>query len=273
MTRKYMSDLLLDAGDNLVLIFPQANDARIDIGPQGEVGVPLGRAFFFKVSTASRLIRKYDLFSTLAALTGVTYNYLGDTGHGTGSDVLRISEDDWWAYHFGYSPLQDWLRVYRRMGAQAHETGWEYVTPDRPDPTATPGDPYGFIRGAEVYNYFDPTAETETVSFRNDKAGQLWQFGLYNEHPDLLIDPEMLLVGKAYRLLPIVTEEIMSKVLYGDPGYRRRMVTIGAVRNIREEAFIPREWKLVGNEMYVTWDERTGVPVPAGLAKRIVEGR
>ena len=51
------------------------------------------------------------------------------------------------------------------------------------------------------------------------------------------------------------------------------MITIDGVRAYREEAYIPREWKLAGNEMYVTWDKHTGVPVPEGLAKTIVEGR
>ena len=266
-----ISEVLLNAGDNLVVLFPEENTAEVNIGKQGAIGVPLARAYFFKVSVASRLVRIYDLFDPLAPQTGVTYNYLGDTGHGSGNDILRLSEDDWWAYHFGYSPLQDSLRVYRRIGNQPNETGWEYVTPDRPDPTR--GDPYGFIRGVEVEDYYDPPVKTETLAFRNDKAGQLWQFGLYNEHPELTIDPAILIVGKAYRLIPIVDKSVMLKILYGEPGYQRRMITIDGVRAYREEAYIPREWKLAGNEMYVTWDKHTGVPVPEGLAKTIVEGR
>jgi len=264
-----ISEVLLNGGDNLVILFPQENTAEVDIGKQGKIGVPLARAFFFKISVASRLVRIYDLFNALASETGVTYNYLGDTGHGSGNDILRLSEDDWWAYHFGYAPLQDRLRIYRRIGNQPNETGWEYVTPDRPDPTQ--GDPYGFIRGVEVEDYYDPPVETETLSFRNDKDGELWQFGLYNEHPELTIDPSMLIVGKAYRLLPIVKTSEMLKVLLGERP--RRMITIDGVRAYREEAYIPREWKYAGNEMYVTWDKHTGVPVPAGLAKPIVEGR
>jgi len=109
--KKYMSDVTLGPGDNLVIVFPEGNDARIEMEKGGILGVPYGRAFFFKVVLASQLRFHYDLFDTLAALTGLDYDYLGDTGHGTGNDILRIQDDDWWIYHFGYSPLQDSLRV------------------------------------------------------------------------------------------------------------------------------------------------------------------
>lgn len=272
-----MSDVLLNTGDNLILVFPESNDARVDVG-KGEIGVPYGRAFFFKVILASNLRYHYDRFANLDPLTGVGYDYLGDggpPGHGVGNDILRIGEDDWWIYHFGYSPLQDTLRVYRRIQGRANETGFEYAQPNQPDPTL--GDVYGYIKGAEVFNWFDPPAETETVSFRNKNEGQMWQFGLYNEHQDLEIDPAILVGGKAYRLDPVIDPKSIERMLKGDPApFRRRVITVDGMRDWREEAYIPREWKIVGNERYVTWEDITGVPRPGRAVPRatpIVEGR
>jgi len=268
--REYLSDILLNTGDNLVIVFPEPTDAEVSRG-NGRIGVPYGRAFFFKVVLAGNLRFFYDLFDNLDPETGVNYGYLGDTGHGTGNDVLRIEEDDWWVYHFGYSPLQDTLRGYRRVHGRANETGFEYQTPNRPDPTL--GDNFGYIRGAEVYNWFDPPVETETVMFRNDRDGQLWEFGLYNEHPDLRIDPAIFIGGKAYRVVPVTDSESMEKMLKGDPApFRRRVITIDGIRDWREEAYIPLEWKEVGNEMYVTWQDITGVPRPE-RARPAVRGR
>ncbi len=269
--REYISDVLLDTGDNLVLIFPEPTDAEVPLGDTGRIGVPYARAFFFKVAVASRLKFHYDLFETLAVTTGVTWNYLGATSFGVGADILRISSDDWWIYHFGYAPLQDTLRVYRRIGSMPNETGFEYVTPDLPNPIL--GSTFGYIKGAEVYNWFDPPVETETIAFRNDKIGRLWYFGLYNESRELEIDPALDIVGKAYRLIPITKQENMIKMLKGDPApFRRRMITVNGLRNYREEAYIPIEWKVAGNEMYVTWEDITGVAPPV-RAKRIVRNR
>jgi len=269
--REYMSDVLLSPGDNLILLFPESNDARLDIG-KGELGLPYARAFFFKVIIAGALRYRYDLFDNLDPVTGVGYNYLGDAGHGAGNDILRLREDDWWLYHFGYSPLQDTLRVYRRIQGRANETGFEYVQPNQPDPLL--GDPYGYIKGAETFNYFDPPTETETVSFRNNNTGQMWQFGLYNDHPDLRIDPALLVQGKAYRLDPVVNPSSMDKMLKGDPApFRRRIITVDGMRDWREEAYIPNEWKAAGNERYVTWEDITGVPAPKSLAKPVVRDR
>jgi len=268
---KYMSEVLLETGDNLIIVFPEPGDAEVEVGRKGHLGVPYGRAFFFKVILASKLRYHYDLFNNLSPLAGVTYNYLGDAGHGAGNDILRIGNDDWWMYHFGYSPLQDTLRVYRKVNARHSETGFEYTTPDRPNPAL--GDPYGYIKGAQVFNWFDPPAETETVMFRNDRDGELWWFGLYNEHQDLEIDPALWVDGKAYRVDPIVDVESMEKLLKGAPApFRRRIITVDGLRDFREEAYIPIEWKEAGNELYCTWEDITGVPRPK-RATPVVRGR
>jgi len=140
---RYISQLLLKPGENLVVLFAEGNDAKVK-----NVGVPLTRAFFFKVAVEVELRYRYQLFGQLEPQQGKDYNYLGDAGHGSGNDILRIEDDDWWVYHFGYAPLQDDLRVYKRLSAEVGITGFEYPTPDLPDPTV--GSPFGYIKGREV---------------------------------------------------------------------------------------------------------------------------
>lgn len=253
---KHISQVLLSLGDNLVVLFAEGNDAKIN-----DCGVPLGRAFFFKVAAETELRRRYQLFAQLEPQTGVNYNYLGDVGHGAGNDILRINDDDFWVYHFGYSPKQDDLRVYKRLATEVGITGFEYTTPDLPNPVV--GTPYGYIKGREVRDYYDPPLCTETLMFRNDSRGQLWHFGLWNESIDLetgQIDPLLLIRGKAYRLIPIIKKDMMTRILHGE--IPRHMITFDGIKNIREETYIPLSWKKAGNEMYVTWAQITGVPRP-----------
>jgi len=269
--KKFMSEVVLSSGDNLIIVFPEGNDARIEMPGGGEVGVPYGRAFFFKVVLASNFRYHYDLYGNLEKLTGLDYAFLGDTGPGAGNDILRIQDDDWWVYHFGYSPLQDTLRVYRKVEARANESGLEYTQPNEPNPTL--GDQYGYVKGAEVYNWFDPPAKTETIAFRNRREGRLWRFGLYNEHQDLGIDPAIMICGRAYRLDPVIEHDSMEKMLKGDPApFRRRIFTVDGLKDWREEAYVPNEWKQTKNELYVTWQDITGVPRPI-RATKVVRGR
>lgn len=255
--KKLMSDVLLEAGDNLVLLFPTRN-----AGAVGGETPPAGRAFFFKVLAWGNLKQVYSDIMTaetatyLATETGVDYGYLGTTGLDSGKDLLRIKDDPWWIYHFGYSPLQSTLRVYPRLEIGHNISGWEYKIKDEPDPTA--GDDFGYsVRGSEVLDYEDPPALTETIAFRSKEEGRLWQFGFYNESDELRIYPIIYLKGKAYRVIPIVNRATMEKMITAS--IPRHLVTIGGLDKYTEETIIPSEWKAVGNEMEVTFEEVTGV--------------
>jgi len=256
MVKKQISDVLLYTGDNLILLFPTKSAA----GVAGE-SPPAGRAFFFKVLAVSRLNQRYTEIMTAEAEdyldteTGVDYGYLGDGGIGEGDDILRIEDDPWWIYHFGYSPLQESLRVYRKLEIGPNMTGWEYRIRDEPDPTA--GDDYGFIKGAEVVNYWDPPVETETIAFRSKEEGRMWQFGFFNDSDELRIIPVLNIVGRAYKVIPIIKEPTMVKLLTGQ--IPSRLVTVDGLHSYTEETIIPKEWKAVDNEMEVTFEDLTGV--------------
>ena len=254
--KKQMSDVLLYTGDNLILLFPTKK-----AGAVAGQSVPAGRCFFFKILGATRLNRIYKEILTgvaatyLATQTGLDYGYLGETGLGSGDDVLRIEDDPWWLYHFGYAPAQDSLRVYKKLEIGPNITGWEYRIRDEPDPTA--GDDYGFIPGREVVNYYDPPVTTETIAFRSKEKGRMWQFGFYNDSDELRINPVLNIKGRAYKVIPVIREDTKEKMLIGL--IPRRLITVDGIKDYTEETIIPNEWKAVGNEREVTFADLTGI--------------
>jgi hypothetical protein len=256
MEKETIKERLLGTGDNLILLFATKESG----GVSGE-RPPAGRAFFFKVLAATELQRKYTDIMTaetadyLDTETGVDWGYLGDTGIGSGDDVLRIEDDDWWIYHFGYAPLQWSLRVYKRLDVGDPQTGWEYSLSDEPDPTN--GDRYGFIAGREVIDYWDPPKDTETVAFRSREEGRMWNWGFYNESDERQINPILNIIGAAYKTIPIVKSTIQDKLITGE--IPRRLITVDGIKNFNEETIIPKAWKAVGNEREVTFEQITGV--------------
>ncbi len=251
-----IKERLLGTGDNFILLFATKESG----GVSGEKP-PAGRAFFFKTLASIELNRIYREIMTaetadyLATETGIDWGYLGSTGIGSGDDILRIENDPWWMYHFGYSPLQWSLRVYKRLDVGDPITGWEYSLSDEPDPTA--GDDYGYVSGRECLDYWDPPITTETVAFRSKDNGRMWDWGFYNESDERQINPILHIVGAAYKIIPIVKTTIQDKLITGE--IPRRLITVDGLKNFTEETIIPKEWKAVGNEQEVTFDQITGV--------------
>lgn len=253
---KNISDALRWTGDNIVLVFPTKDAGRVvDETP------PAGRAFFFKILSATKLVRKYTDIMTAETLdyldteTGIDYDYLGDEGIGAGDDILRIENNPWWIYHFGFTPAQNSLRVYRRLSISGNITGWEYEPKDSPDPTE--GADFGFVRGAEVENYFDPPIDTEMVQFHNHSDGEMWEFGFYNESDEHRINPYLYITGRAYYLIPVVSRQSQIDLLYGKE--YRRLITMPPFEKYDESTVIPGEWIDVGCDMEVTWADLTCV--------------
>ena len=246
-----ISNRLLDEGDNFILLFP-TESAKI-----GKHGVTIGRGFFFKVLSWDRFILEYDHLTAIDAGSGVDYNYLGESGLGSGDDVLRIKDDEWWLYHFGFSMSADPIRVYRRMAGRLALGGFEYHEADEPDPTN--GDDYGYVLGAEVDDTYDPPAYTETVCWYTGETDKpLWEWGFYNEHPTKQLTGKLILVGRQYKVIPITKPDIQRDMIAGR--IPRTIISVGGLRVTREEAFIPDDWKNF-NEHTVAFTELTGVEV------------
>ncbi len=246
-----ISDVLLFTGEHLVILFPTYPTSS------SQVGVPGGRAFFFKILAARRFRFRYDLLANLAPLTGVAYNFLGDVGLGLGNDVLRIEDDRFWSYHIGYAPLQDDLRVYHRLSNNVNPQALEYTIPTLPDPTA--GTDFEYIVGNENANYYDPHVDTELICFRNREAGTMHEFGFFNEGPNL-IDPVLNLYGRGYLMIPIVKEESINKIL--DGRIKAHLINFGTLTTYRDRTFLPKFWIDVKNDRLVSFEDITGVESP-----------
>lgn len=247
--KKRISDRILDEGDNFILLFP-AESGRV-----GKQEVTIGRGFFFKVLSWDRFFLEYDHLSALAVAGSADYNYLGTTGHGTGDDVLRIKDDEWWMYHFGFSMSADAIRTYRRLAGRLALGGFEYHDADEPSPVT--GDDYGYVLGSEVEDAYDPPAYTETMCWYTGKTDKpLWEWGFYNEHPVKQLTGKLILVGRQYKVIPITKESVQIDMIAGR--IPRSIISVGGLRMTREEAFIPDDWKGF-NERRVAFAELTGV--------------
>lgn len=256
MEKKTIKERLLSTGDNLILLFATGKAGDV----AGQVP-PAGKAYFFKVLADTDLNKIYKDIMTaesetyLATETGIDWGYLGDTGIGSGDDILRIKNDPWRLYHFGYAPLQLSLRVYKRLDIGDPINGWEYSLSDEPDPTA--GDDYGYVAGRECLDYWDPPIATETVSFRSREEGKMWMWGFYNESDERQINPILALRGASYKVIPIIKTDIQNRLITGE--IPRRLITVDGLKDYSEDTIIPKEWKAVGNSREVTFEEITGV--------------
>lgn len=247
--KKLISDRLLDEGDNFILVFASES------GTVGAQQVPVGRGFFFKVLSWDLFRYEYTGVAALNAVTGVTYNYLGTTSHGVGNDIMRIKDDEWWLYHFGYSVPASTIRVYRRLSGRMALGGMEYNSADEPDPTV--GADYGYVLGSEIDNLYDPPAYTETICWYTGKVDTpLWEWGFYNESATLRQPIRMILTGRQYKMIPITRKDVQDALIAGR--IPRTVLSVGGLRITAEESFIPDDWKGFC-ERKVAFTDLTGV--------------
>jgi hypothetical protein len=136
------------------------------------------------------------------AANALDYDYLGETGHGTGDDVLRLESDDFKIYHLGFAPRDPNLRVYEKLSSANPNRATDHQNQTEPDPTN--GDDFGFYTSRQIPNLYDPPALTERLSIRNASAGQFLQFGFL---ADGVAVPDggsnLIITGRTYELQPI----------------------------------------------------------------------
>jgi hypothetical protein len=82
-----MSDRLLNVGEGLIIGFPsyQAQDGPTDLQNLGST-----RAYFLTVSRVAELHIEYTQLPSLSNGQTLNFDYLGDTGHGSGEDIFRV---------------------------------------------------------------------------------------------------------------------------------------------------------------------------------------
>lgn len=206
-----LSSRLLDTGHGLIVTFPIQGAEPVTIDSVSSATV---RAFFFKVLKHQRHKREYQQLGaiTAGAANALDYDYLGDTGHGTGDDVLRLEDDDLKVYHLGFAPQDPNLRVYEQIAAAGPNRATDHGNRGEPDPTE--GDNFGFYTSAEMPNRFDPPALTERLSFRNTEAGQFLQFGFMADGVDVPDGgSDILITGRTYQLQPITDPDEQTFLL------------------------------------------------------------
>jgi len=162
------------------------------------------------------------------------------------NDVLRNDEDDWFVYHGTVAPLQENLRVYPQIPESQPEGVFQYLSSNRPAPTA--GDIVGYEDGNDVENFYDPKTGINEFLAWNEDANTSLSFGFYNNDQERRMLPKLSIVGAGYSLSPVVGEQKKEKVLDAAINEHNSVVHFqwGAIR----DSFtfdIPDEWTDAGN--------------------------
>lgn len=211
MAHEPMSERVRDVGDGLILAFPQG-DTRIE-GKRLET-VEL---FFFRVSSAARYFQRYTALGNITSgSTSPTdgYDYLGDTGVGTGSDIFRVEEDDWHLLHFGFGTSHPDLQVFSTVSAKSNGDPAIDRTGSAED--IVPGtDDRGWVASPHIENIYDPPALTERVSFKNNSDGEFLEWAFHNDGPNTLSggDLELFFTGRGYKVMPVPDREMQDLML------------------------------------------------------------
>lgn len=211
-TQETISDRLRSHGQGLIVGFPEGGENSVD-GKRVETL----EAYFFRVAEVQDMYIPYDQVGMDDGLTSgesLDFNYLGDDGLGAGDDVLRVGEDDFHMYHFGVVPQDPALRMYYTVSPSSESNdalsrrGREF-----PDPLDTDARYRGYMTRGMSPSIYDPGADTERVSFRNDKDGEFLQFGFYAEDDITEEGSTLHIVGRGYKVHPVTEESVQDKML------------------------------------------------------------
>lgn len=206
-----ITDRVRSVGDGLILAFPVA-----ETEPAGQE-IDTVRLYFFRIASETRF---YQVYSSLGDITsGSTtptngYGYLGDTGVDSGSDIFRLSTDDWHLMHFGFAPAHSDLRVYTAVSPDASGNPAQDRTGQGEN--ITPGtDSRGFFGREHIGSTQDPPTITERVSFRNDDDGEFLQWAFHNNGSATLSGSQLNLhfAGRGYKVQPVTNPAVQSEML------------------------------------------------------------
>lgn len=217
MTHERISERVREVGDGLILAFPIAT---ADVAGQN---IDTVRLYFFRVSSETRYFQKY---TQLAAINSGTttptsgYGYLGDTGVDSGSDIFRLSTDDWQVMHFGVGTTHPDLEVFTAVSPKAN--GNPAQDRDGTNENIVPGtDDRGWYSQVQIPDQYDPPAFTERVAFRNDKDGEFLRWAFHADGTNLSgSDLDLYFTGGGYKLQPVThapTQDLMIEMALSRP--------------------------------------------------------
>ncbi len=248
-----ISQRILSTGENLIILFPVA---RLDEKYRTAI------AYVFKVAVSRPLVIDWKHTPAISANSGVDFNYLGDTGHGSGKDILRIKTNDWWVYHFGVGPENPNLRVYSRLDVSKYtDSALDYDATDSADPTA--GSDYDFISSKDMANIFDP--ENEFIAFRTSFRGEgkLLKFGFYADGVNIPAGSPLYIRGAGYLLHPVTSSEKRVEIIDEaakkpeEQTVKTIAVVVGGLPMYELGTILPNEWTKVRNYEVLHFKEYT----------------
>lgn len=247
-----ISDKLLETGGKLVINFPVEDTEK---KPSGLV---TSRMYVFEVSAYHPYNARYTQLPAMNSGDSISFNYLGDTGVGSGEDVLRVEQDDFHILHFGYTSDAKGLRIYESISPQDRAATALNRKSNSELPTPEVGSNNSYSIGARIDDIYDPPATTERVSFRNDEDGEFLQFGFYAE-TDIAAGTPINLTGRGYKVLP-VTDKKKQRDIVREAQKREDMremqvsvVQVGGIGSTyRLGEYIPDEWK--DQENYIKYE-------------------
>lgn len=208
MAHETITERVRGVGDGLILGFP------IESTDVAGHDIETVRLYFFRVASETRYFQRYTSLSSIASGSTTpsdAFDYLGDTGVGSGSDIFRLSTDDWQIQHFGFATNHPDLQVFTAVSPHSNGDPAQDRTGQGED--IEPGtDDRGYYEQAQIADQFDPPASTERVSFRNDNDGEFLEWAFHNDGSNTLSGSELDLyfTGRGYKLQPVTSEEMQK---------------------------------------------------------------
>ena len=249
-----MSDRLLEIGENLLVAFP-VEKAKVSKG-ESTWEVVTSRIYTFKVGAWYPFLYDWNKLGGLSKGNYSGLNYLGETGHGSGSDILRIERDDFHVYHFFLTPDDPHCRIYKTISP----IGDVLSALDRKLATdlakVSAGSPFDSYTLKDCKDKFDPTTVAENLAARwgSDDDGKYMQWGFYAIET-LPSTYTFYLRGRGYKLIPVVDrakqKEMLEQALL--PPEKQRVktitITIGGIwkTDFTLGKFVPDSWENIEN--------------------------
>lgn len=247
MAHELISERVRDVGDGIILAFPIE---KTEVSGQNELKTTA--LYFLRVSSETRFFQKYTSLGSINSGNTTPsngYGFLGDTGVDSGSDIFRISTDDWHLMHFGYSPSHPDLEVFEAVSPNANGDPAQDRTGQGED--ISPGtDDRGWVSSKQVADKFDPPAFTERVSFRNDKDGEFLQWAFHNDGGNQLSgnDLDIYFTGRGYKVQPVTDPAVQDLMVHeammqrDDPEIDTIIHQVGGVNEYTLGTEEPTEW-------------------------------
>lgn len=213
MPHEVMSERVRDIGDGLILAFPIDN-----VQVANQPGIETTQLYFFRVGSQTRYYQRYTSLANISG-DGTTpssgYDFLGDSGVGSGSDIFRIENDDWHLMHFGVGTEHPDLEVFHAVNPNANGNPAQERNGNNED--ITPGtDDRGWYSSKQIADRFDPPAFTERVSFRADTDGEFLRWAFHNNLSGTTLsgnDLTLHFTGRGYKLQPVTDRGIQDLML------------------------------------------------------------